>query len=63
MGSFVPAIPVDALAAAKKVGTVTIIREGTACKTPDATTYINKVKTKGILGKKKWHVANPTFNL
>lgn len=59
LGSFVPALTADALAAAKKIGTVTIIKEGTACKTPDAATYINKVKTKGTLGKKrKWLVVN-----
>ncbi|HTA62980.1 MAG TPA: DNA alkylation repair protein [Bacteroidia bacterium] len=53
LGSFVPALTNDALTTAKKIGTITIIKEGTACKTPDATTYINKVKNKGTLGKKK----------
>jgi len=53
LGSYVPALTTDALATAKKMGTVTIIKEGTACKTPDAGIYINKVKAKGSLGKKK----------
>jgi len=53
LGSFVPALTNDALVAAKKIGAITVIKEGTACKTPDAITYINKVKTKGALGKKK----------
>jgi hypothetical protein len=53
LGSFVPALTTHALNTAKKIGTITIIKEGTACKTPDAGAYINKVKTKGTLGKKK----------
>ncbi|MFI5140717.1 MAG: DNA alkylation repair protein [Bacteroidia bacterium] len=53
LGTYVPALTTDALAVAKKIGTITIIKEGTACKTPDAITYINKAKTKGVLGKKK----------
>jgi len=53
LGTYVVTLTTDALNAAKKIGVVTIIKEGTACKTPDATTYINKAKTKNTLGKKK----------
>ncbi|MES1219113.1 MAG: DNA alkylation repair protein [Bacteroidota bacterium] len=41
------------IAIAKKIGDVTVIKEGTACKTPDAITYIKKAKDRGSLGKKK----------
>jgi 3-methyladenine DNA glycosylase AlkD len=53
LGIYVPALTADAIVAAKKIGVITIIKEGTACKTPDAIAYINKAKTKGIIGKKK----------
>lgn len=43
----------DAIAAAKKIGTVTIDMGGTACKIPDAVGYIQKAKDRGSLGKKK----------
>jgi 3-methyladenine DNA glycosylase AlkD len=52
-GSFVPALTADALAAAKKIGPVTVDMNGTACEVPDVTQYIQKVKDKGTLGKKK----------
>jgi 3-methyladenine DNA glycosylase AlkD len=53
VGSFVPALTADALAAAKKIGPVTVDMNGTACKVPDPAEYIQKVKAKGALGKKK----------
>ena len=53
LGSYVPALTPDALAAAKKIGAVSIEMNGTACKVPDPATYIQKVKDKGALGKKK----------
>jgi 3-methyladenine DNA glycosylase AlkD len=53
VGSYVIALTDDAIAAATKIGAVTVIKEGTACKVPDATAYILKVKEKGALGKKK----------
>jgi len=53
LGSYVTALTTDALATAKKIGAVTVDKEGTACKVPDATVYIKKVKDKGNLGKKK----------
>lgn len=52
-GSFVPALTDAALSASKKIGAVKVNADGTACKVPDAAVYINKVKDKGTLGKKK----------
>lgn len=52
-GSYVTELNEEALEAAKKIGTVTIDKNGTACKTPDASEYIAKVVNKGALGKKK----------
>ena len=53
LGSYVPALTPDALAAAKKIGAVSVDMNGTACEVPDPATYIQKVKDKGTLGKKK----------
>jgi len=53
VGSFVTPLTADAIATAKKIGAVTVIKEGTACKVPAAVDYIAKVKAKGGLGKKK----------
>jgi 3-methyladenine DNA glycosylase AlkD len=53
VGSYVTALSDEAIAAANRIGPVNIIKEGTACKVPLATDYIEKVKTKGNLGKKK----------
>ncbi len=53
VGSYVTALTEEAMAAAAKIGAVTVVKEGTACKVPDATVYILKVKDKGALGKKK----------
>jgi hypothetical protein len=43
----------EAVAAANKIGAVYVDTSGTACKVPDAITYIDKVKARGSLGKKK----------
>lgn len=53
LGSYVPTLTDDAIAAAKAIGVVTVDQNGTACKVPDAITYIMKVKDRGSLGKKK----------
>ena len=53
VGSYVPSLTADALAAAKKIGPVSVDMNGTACLVPDAAAYIEKVKAKGTLGKKK----------
>jgi 3-methyladenine DNA glycosylase AlkD len=52
-GIYVKALTQDAIAAAKKIGTVQVDKNGTACKVPDAAEYIIKIKEKGTLGKKK----------
>jgi hypothetical protein len=52
-GCYVPALTDSALNASKKIGAVKVNTDGTACKVPDAAIYINKVKDKGTLGKKK----------
>jgi 3-methyladenine DNA glycosylase AlkD len=53
IGSYVTELNKEALEAAKKIGTVTVDKNGTACKTPDANEYIAKAISKGSLGKKK----------
>ena len=53
VGSYVIGLTNEAIAVANRIGAVTIIKEGTACKVPLATDYIEKVKAKGNMGKKK----------
>ncbi|MBS1524989.1 MAG: DNA alkylation repair protein [Bacteroidetes bacterium] len=53
VGSYVVPLSQEAIARANKIGVVTIIIAGTACKVPDAVTYIEKAKSRGSLGKKK----------
>jgi len=53
IGSYVTPLTADALTVAKKIGTVTVVKEGTACKVPAAADYIEKIKARGVLGKKK----------
>ncbi len=53
VGSYVKDLTKDALAAAAKIGAVEIDMNGTACKVPDAATYIKKVEAKKAIGKKK----------
>ena len=53
VGSYVPALTDEAIATAKNIGTVTVVKEGTACKFPDAVEYIKKAKDRGNPGKKK----------
>jgi hypothetical protein len=53
VGSYVAPLSADAIAAAKKIGAVTVDMGDTACKLPVATEYIQKAKDKGSLGKKK----------
>jgi len=52
-GSYVAALTNDAIATAKKVGVVSVDKNGTSCKVPDAAEYILKIKDRGSLGKKK----------
>jgi hypothetical protein len=53
VGSYVTALTETAITVAKKIGTVTVEKNETACKVSDATAYILKIKEKGGLGKKK----------
>ena len=53
VGTYVTALTEDAITAAKKIGVVTVDMNGTACKVPDAVSYILKIKDRGTLGKKK----------
>lgn len=52
-GSYIAALSDKAKAVAKKIGVVEINVGDTACKVPDAVTYIDKVVKAGKLGKKK----------
>ena len=53
VGSYVPPLTGKALAAARQVGKVEVDMGQTACKVPDAAVYIDKVKKRGTLGKKR----------
>ncbi|MDB5323732.1 MAG: alkylation repair protein [Phycisphaerales bacterium] len=53
VGSYVRSLTADAIAIAKKIGKVSVDMGNTACKVPDAAAYINKVKQRGAIGKKR----------
>lgn len=53
LGTYVSSMTDDVIAAANRIGQVTVIKEGTACKTPLATDYIEKASAKGKIGHKK----------
>lgn len=53
IGTYVQALNEKAAAMATKIGKVTVNMNGTACKVPLATTYIQKVVDKGRVGKKR----------
>ena len=53
VGSYVAELTDLALATGTKVGAVTVDVGDTACKVPDAATYIKKVGARGIIGKKR----------
>lgn len=53
VGTYVACLTEYAIAAAELIGTVTVIKEGTACKVPAAADYIHKAAGKGQIGKKK----------
>lgn len=53
IGSYIKGLNQKALETAKNIGKVEVILSGTACKTPLATEYINKVVKAGKLGKKR----------
>jgi len=49
VGSYVLPLTKEALATAKKIGTVTVDTNGTCCQVPDAADYIKKVEARGSL--------------
>jgi 3-methyladenine DNA glycosylase AlkD len=53
VGSYVGSLTADAIAIAKKIGKVSVDMGNTACKVPDAAAYIDKVKQRGAIGKKR----------
>lgn len=52
-GSYIASLTDEAMIVANKIGLVMIDHNGTACKVPDASDYIEKVRAKGKIGKKK----------
>ena len=52
-GGYVAALTSDAIATAQQIGTVTVDKNGTACKVPSAVEYIAKMENQGQIGKKK----------
>ena len=52
-GSYITTLTDKAIATANKIGAVTVDMNGTACKVPSAAEYIQKVKARGSIGKKK----------
>jgi 3-methyladenine DNA glycosylase AlkD len=53
IGSSIKELTQKSIETAEKIGTVEVNHNGTACKTPFAKDYINKVIIKGSVGKKK----------
>jgi 3-methyladenine DNA glycosylase AlkD len=52
-GSYVEALTEPALRTGEKIGTVSVDMGNTACEVPNATKYIQKVKDRGTIGKKR----------
>jgi 3-methyladenine DNA glycosylase AlkD len=53
VGAYVTPLTDEAIAAARKTGVVSVDMSGTACKVPDAVAYINKIRERGSLGRKR----------
>ena len=53
VGSYVKPLLADAKKAAKAIGQVAVDMGDTACKVPDVAEYIEKVRSRGSLGKKR----------
>lgn len=53
VGSYVKELTETALQAAAKIGRVTVDMSGTACVVPSAPEYIEKVRKRGAIGKKR----------
>jgi hypothetical protein len=52
-GSFISSLTEEAIKTAKEIGAVNVDMGGTDCKVPSATDYINKIKSKKAIGKKR----------
>lgn len=52
-GGYSPVLNSDAISAASMIGIVKVDMGGTACKVPLATEYIEKMKARGTLGKRR----------
>ena len=53
VGCYVSSLTDATISTSKKIGSIKVNMNGTACKVPDVVEYIKKVKDKGTLGKKK----------
>jgi hypothetical protein len=53
LGTYVKPLTAEAIATAKRMGTITIDVGDTACKVPSAAEYIDKAKAHGVIGKKR----------
>lgn len=53
VGSYITSLTDDAVNTSKKIGQIKVDMNGTACKIPDPIKYIEKIKDRGTLGKKK----------
>ena len=52
-GGYLTSLTQDALRVASAIGKVEVNMGGTACKVPDAASYIEKIKQRGSIGKKR----------
>ncbi|MFA7330494.1 MAG: DNA alkylation repair protein [Candidatus Delongbacteria bacterium] len=52
-GGCVPALTEEALAVARALGRIRVDMGGTDCRTPDAVAYIEKLRLRGVIGKKR----------
>jgi hypothetical protein len=53
IGSYINSLSAAAIGAAKRIGKVSVEMGGTACKVPYAPEYIDSMKKRGSLTKKK----------
>ena len=53
VGAYVPELTELAIETGKRIGAVSVDMGGTACKTPYSPEYIEKIKKRGTIGKKK----------
>jgi len=53
VGTYVQPLSDDALRAAEKIGRVAVDMGNTACQVPNAAAYLQKVRQRGVIGKKR----------